>query len=75
MFGPHVVRCLLVLFSNDKWPQERHVPERRKRHLESAAEELQVPASELDMVDAEWGNHFAVLLQVYANSLDEQIWQ
>jgi hypothetical protein len=75
VFGPHVVRCLLALFSNDKWPQERRVPDRRMPHLEHAAEELQIPAKELDAIDTEWGNHFAVLLQVYANSLDEQIWQ
>lgn len=75
VFCPHIVRCLLALFSDERWPQDRHVPERRQRHLEQVAKQLQIPATELDGLDAEWGNYFTVLLQVYANSLEEQIWQ
>lgn len=67
--------CLDALFGDDDWVAFRQVPERRADLLERIAAKTRLGEQQLDAVDREWGDCYLIWLKIYADSLDEQIWQ
>ena len=69
------IRCLIALSGDESWIKARRLPERRKQVFVRVAAANQIRIEDLEAADRDWGDSFLWWLKVFADSLDEQIWQ
>jgi len=71
---PVHIRWLERLFQAPRWIFDRRLPNQRSKSLDRAASDLGVTVDWLDRTDRDWGDEYALLVEIYAKTVNEDLW-